>query len=160
MKIKIALITTFVIAFSSVNFAQTKNAAPNTVVQNLYAAQKAKKNIFFQTKSRVMLDKFFSKKLADLIWKDVKESNAQNGVGNLDFDPFYNAQDFKITAFKVGAPDYGEGNRKLADVPVKFKNFGKVETVLFRLEQIGGAWKISDIFYPSNNTSLKAVLSQ
>jgi hypothetical protein len=160
MKIKIALITSFILAFASINFAQSKNAAPNTVVQNLYAAQKAKKNLFFQSKSRVNLDKYFAKSLADLIFNDMKQSAKNNEPGSLDFDPFYNAQDFKITAFKVGAPDYGEGNRKLADVPVKFKNFGKAETILFRLEQTGGAWKISDIFYPSTNTSLKAILSQ
>jgi hypothetical protein len=160
MKIKVSLVAAFILAFASINFAQTKNAAPETVVKNLYAAQKAKKDIFFQSKSRVMLDKFFTKNFADIVWKDMQESKKNNEPGNLDFDPFYNAQDFKITAFKVGAPDYGEGNRKLADVPVKFKNFGKAETILFRLEQTGGVWKISDIFYPSSNTSLKAVLSQ
>jgi hypothetical protein len=160
MKIKYLFLTAVILLFVSTGFAQSKTAAPGTVVVNLYAAQKAKQNLFFQSKSRVMLDKYFAKSLADLIWKDMKQSAKNNEPGNLDFDPFYNAQDFKISAFKVGKPEYGEGNAKLADVPVTFKNFGKAETILFRLELAGKAWKISDIFYPSSNTSLKKILAQ
>jgi len=160
MKIKYLILTAVILMFASNGFAQAKAAAPDQVVVNLYAAQKAKKNLFFQSKSRVMLDKYFAKSLADLIWKDMKQSEKDNEPGSLDFDPFYNAQDFKISAFKVGKPEYGEGNAKLADVPVKFKNFGKAETILFRLELVGKAWKISDIFYPSTNTSLKKILSE
>ena len=44
---------------------------------------------------------------------------------------------------------YGEGNLDLADVPVTFKNFGKDQTILFRLERDKRrVWKITDIFYP------------
>ena len=160
MKIKYLLLTAVIFLFASPGFAQAKVAAPGTVVVNLYAAEKAKKNLFFQSKSRVNLDKYFAKSLADLIWKDMKQSEKDNEPGSLDFDPFYNAQDFKISAFKVGKPEYGEGNAKLADVPVTFKNFGKAETILFRLELVGKTWKISDIFYPSTGTSLKKILAQ
>jgi len=60
----------------------------------------------------------------------------------------------KITAFRVKAPEYGEGNRELADVPVTFKNFGKEQTVLFRVERHSRkAWRITDIFYPGNDAS-------
>jgi hypothetical protein len=72
----------------------------------------------------------------------------------LDGDPLYNAQDMKITAFQIKPPEYGEGNRDLADVAVTFKNFGKEETVLFRVERDSRkAWKITDILYPGNDTS-------
>lgn len=159
MKIKCLYLTAVILLFACTGFAQSKAAAPDKVVANLYAAQKAKKDLFFQSKSRVMLDKYFAKSLANLIWKDMKQSEKDNEPGNLDFDPFYNAQDFKITAFKVGKPEYGEGNARIADVPVKFKNFGKSETIIFRLELSGKTWKISDISYPSSNTSLKKILA-
>ena len=69
----------------------------------------------------------------------------------------------KITAFRIKSPEYGEGNRDLADVPVTFKNFGKEQTILFRVERDNHrVWKISDIFYPGNPddaSSLRKILS-
>lgn len=134
---------------------------PEIIVRNLYAAQKAKRGPFFQTKNRALVDKYFTKKLADLIWKDAVTSNGE--VGALDGDPLYNAQDLQITQFVIGKPEYGEGNLALADVPVTFKNMGKAETILFRLEQGSGkVWKISNIFYPANEAgaaSLEEILS-
>lgn len=137
-------------------------AAADVIVRNLYAAQKnPQTSPFFQAKKRALLDKYFTKELADLLWKDVANAD---GVGNLDFDPLYNAQDTRITAFKIGKPDYGEGNRAVADVAVTFKNMGKAETILFRLEQNAAhIWKIGDIYYPRNeesNNSLKVILSR
>lgn len=137
-------------------------AAPEQIVKNLYAAQKAATGVFFQHKSRAAVDRFFEKSFADLIWKDTEVAKGE--VGAIDFDPLYNAQDTRVAAFKIGAPEYGEGNADLADVPVTFVNMGKAETVLFRFERAAGggkAWKISDIFYPSNSedaASLKKIL--
>ncbi len=141
------------------------SAAPDEVVKNLYAADKAEKSPFFQAKNRALVDKYFTKDLADLIWKDAVDSKAGGGVGILDFAPLYNAQDVQITAFKIGKPEYGEGNAQLSDVPVTFKNMGKSETVLFRLLQDKNKiWKISEIYYPkaadANTNSLKVILSQ
>ena len=163
MGIKIVLLTALFLAFGSIGYAQSKTAAiaPNVIVKNLYAAQKAGSGPFFQTKSRALVDKYFAKDFADLIWKDAVA--AQGEVGAIDFDPLYNAQDTKITAFKIGKPMYGEGNLDLADVPVTFKNMGKDETVLFRLERNRQkVWRISDIYYPSNpesSSSLKDILA-
>jgi hypothetical protein len=163
MKFKFVLLTAIFLAFSSIGFAQskTKTIAPDALVKNLYAAHKAGSSPFFQTKNRVVVDRYFTKDFADLIWDDTVRANGE--VGAFDFDPLYNAQDTKITAFRIGKPEYGEGNLKVADVPVTFKNMGKDVTILFRLEQ--GArkdWKISDILYPSNSessASLKGILS-
>ena len=137
---------------------------PDTLVRNLYAARKRPAtDPFFQTRSRARLDKYFTKELADLIWKDAANSSAKHEVGALDGDPLYNAQDMKITAFRIKPPEYGEGNLNLADVPVTFKNFGKEQTILFRVERDRNhVWKISDIFYPGNPgdaSSLRKILS-
>jgi hypothetical protein len=161
MKIKIVLLTALFLSFSSIGFARSA-IMPDVVVKNLYAAQKADSSPFFQTKSRALVDKYFMKDFADLIWKD--SVAAQGEVGAIDFDPLYNAQDTEITAFKIGKPMYGEGNLDVADVPVTFKNMGKDETILFRLERNSQKiWKIGDIYYPSNpesSSSLKDILSK
>lgn len=141
------------LSLNAIGFAQSRGRlTPEALVRNLYAARKhPATDPFFQTKSRARLNKYFTKDLADLIWKDAATSSAKKEVGALDGDPLYNAQDMKITAFRIKPPEYGEGNRDLADVPVTFKNFGKEQTILFRVVRDSNRlWKISNIFYPGN----------
>jgi hypothetical protein len=166
MNRKICLFAAIWLSISATGIAQSRaRVTPATVVRDLYAARKRPAtDPFFQTKSRARLAKYFMKELADLIWKDAASSSSKNEVGALDGDPLYNAQDMKITAFRIKPPEYGEGNLDLADVPVTFKNFGKEQTILFRVERDRHrVWKISDIFYPGNPddaSSLKKILSK
>jgi hypothetical protein len=161
MKTKILLLTALILAICSAGFAQSKTKAktkttlaPDAVVRNLYRAKSS--SPFFQRKSRALVDKYFTKDLADSIWR---EAPTADGLGALDFDPLFHAQDVRITNFKIGKPEYGEGNRKAADVAVSFKNMGTAETILFRLEQDSRKiWKISNILYPSTNDTLKDIL--
>src|ERR1051325_6357027 len=144
--------------------AQRAQTTPDALVRDLYAAHKNRRtDPFFQTKDRVRLQKYFAKDLVELLWQDARTSAEKNEVGALDGDPLYNAQDIKITAFRVKPPEYGEGNRDLADVPATFKNFGKEKTVLFRVERDSRkAWKITDIFYPgsdNSSSSLRKILT-
>jgi len=163
MKKKIVLLISLICVFSSIAVAQ-RVTAPEVVVRNLYTAQKKEAtDPFFQTKSRARVDKYFAKELADLIWNDAVSSARTNEVGQLGGDPLYNAQDMKITGFRIKRPMVGEGNLDLVDVPVTFKNFGKDQTILFRLERDKRrVWKITDIFYPGNAdyaSSLTRILS-
>ena len=133
-----------------------KAIAPEVVVRNLYAAHKANRGPFFQVKSRALVDKYFTKDFADLIWKD--RIDAGNEAGYIDFDPLFAAQDVHIKNFKIGTPEPGEGNLKLTDVPVTFKNMGKSQTILFRLLQgPGRVWRISDIFYPEKDAPIPSL---
>ena len=163
MKMKIVLLISLTCVFSSMAVAQ-RGPAPEVVVRNLYTAQKKDAtDPFFQAKSRARVDKFFAKTLADLIWNDAVSSARAKEVGKLGGDPLYNAQDMKITGFRIKRPMVGEGNLDLVDVPVTFKNFGKEQTILFRLERDKRrAWKITEIFYPDNEdhaSSLTKILS-
>jgi hypothetical protein len=88
MKIKYLLLLTVVFALSSQLAAQTRPLAPDVVVKNLYAAHNAKRGPFFQTKNRALVNQYFQKELADLIWKDAVGSKGEVGV--LNFDPMYN----------------------------------------------------------------------
>jgi hypothetical protein len=160
MKIKSGLLVALFLGLSTIVSAQSKakTSTPDAVVKDLYAAHNADRGPFFQTKNRALVDKYFTKDFADLIWNDAVAAGGE--VGALGFDPLYNAQDIRIVAFKIGKPMYGEGNLDVADVPVTFKNMGHAETILFRLERSAArVWKISDIYYPSSeapNSSLKS----
>jgi len=161
---KLLLLATALFFVVPVVHAQRAQTTPDALVRSLYAAHKNRRtDPFSQTKDRARLDKYFAKDLADLLWKDAKTSAANNEVGALDGDPLYNAQDMKITAFLVKSPQYGEGNRDVADVPVTFKNLGKQETILFRVERDSSkVWKITDIFYKNNDdasSSLRKMLT-
>jgi hypothetical protein len=134
--------------------------APDVVVKNLYATHDTGKSPFFQSKNRALVDRYFTKELADLIWKEAVCQQENGGICNLDFNVPYatNGGDRQdASEFKIGKPEYGEGNRELANVPVTFKLFatkanpGETITILYRLEQ-GKAkdWKISDIYFPGN----------
>ena len=47
-----------------------------------------------------MVDKYFVKSLADLIWKDAHGPKGE--VGAIDGDPLYDAQDMEIKKFAIG----------------------------------------------------------
>jgi hypothetical protein len=154
MRIKFLLLILLLSAVASVGFAQTKTKkgalsktteiAPDQVVKNLYAARKSPKtDPFFQNKNRALLDKFFTRELADLIWKDAI-SVKPGESGNLDYDPLYYAQDTDIKNFVVGKAD--ENNI----VKVNFKNYDRDEQIIFTLVKENTAskiWKIESIMY-------------
>lgn len=128
---------------------------PDALVADLYKQHDAHKSPFFQSKNRALVDKYFTKATADLIWKDATRKN-QNEVGVLDGDPLYNAQDTDIKNFKVGAADV-KGDK--ATVTVTFDNFGQKQSLKFLLVQEKGAnekgWKINDIDYGEAGTLVK-----
>jgi hypothetical protein len=99
----------------------------------------------------VLVDKYFTRATADLIWKDATRKN-QNEVGVLDGDPLYNAQDTDIKNFKVGAPDV-KGDK--GTVIVTFDNFGEKQSLRFSLLQEKSVWKINDIDYGEAGTLVK-----
>ena len=129
-------------------------AAPETLVTDLYKQHDAKKSPFFQTKNRALVDKYFTKAIADLIWKDATTSKGE--VGAIDFDPLYNAQDVEIKNFAVRKADVKDEN---ATVAVTFTNYDAKQTITFALKLIENNWKIDDIKYPEGH-SLSRILKE
>lgn len=127
--------------------------APETVVQALYKAHDAQKSPFFQSKDRALVDKFFSKQLADLIWKDATTHTSD--VGAIDGDPLYDAQDIEIKDFKIGTGKIDEKDGKKATVNVTFTNFGEPKTLRFEMSAGTESWKIDNIVYGQSGSLLK-----
>jgi hypothetical protein len=124
--------------------------APEALIADLYKAHEKGNAGIVNGKSRKLLDKYFDKNLANLIWKDI--TTHQDEIGVIDFDIFYNTQDPLIKNLKVGSAKI-EGSK--ATVPVTFTNGGAKETVTYTLVQQNSQWKISDIRYRENQTLLK-----
>ena len=132
-------------ALAQANAAKLKS--PDALVADLYKANKQKHSPFFQTRSRVLLYKYFEKSLADLIWKDAVHSKGE--VGAIDGDPLYDAQDMEIKKFAIKKPRYEEG-RALVDVT--FENFSKPQTIMFIVVKGKAGWRIRDIVYSEGRT--------
>ena len=130
-----------------------RRVAARTVVLNLYSQHK-RQSPFFQTRSRVLLDRYFTRELANLIWEDARSSSARGEVGGIGGDPLYNAQDMRIRNFVVRERSPGSYG---VEVVASFLNFNERHEVVFRLVPAGTSWKISDIVY-DNNTTLMGVL--
>ena len=128
--------------------------SPRALVADLYRQHK-KRSPFFQTRSRALLDKYFTKELADLLWRDARSSGDE--VGALDGDPLFNAQDMEIKNFAI---EHGTGGPRMMIVPVSFENFGLKHHIIFRLFSAGRAgWKIANIEYDDGESLLVILMS-
>lgn len=149
MKINCLFLAALILAVAGVCVAQPKTAAsgPEKVVRDLYTAQKNESTApFFQNKNRAAVNKYFTKDLADLIWKAAMASKGE--VAALDFDPLYYSQDPQITDLVIGKPKDPAGvSTGFAVIPVAFKNNGKAEKVEFEVTRVGSIWKINNIAY-------------
>src|SRR6266550_3983820 len=130
------------VAQSATKVAKQTSAA--AFVAELYRQSGRNHSPFFQTKNRRLIDRYFEKHLADLIWKDAIRSKGE--VGAIDGDPLYNAQDMDIKNLAVHKASYANG---LAEVKVSFENFGKKEEIVFLLTPgpRAAGWKIANIKY-------------
>lgn len=152
--IKLILFAAIIIAglsMSSPAQRRSKQPSPEQLVSDLYR-QHERQSPFFQTRNRSLLDKYFVRELADLLWQDARSSGDE--VGALDGDPLFNAQDMKITNFLIQKATVSSGT---ANVPVAFENFGVKHQIVFRLAAQRTGWKISDLLYDDGWSLLKVL---
>jgi hypothetical protein len=123
-------------------------------VADLYKQHDANKSPFFQTTDRRRVDAFFTKPLADLIWKDANESKGE--IGAIDFDPLYATQDLDKKNFAIGKASL---NGETATVVATYTNDGAKMRITYLLKMQDGSWKIDDIKY-QEGSSLLATLRE
>jgi len=146
LSIILLLITPLCLGCLAARAAQTgtARATPDAVVRELYRVHNNGNGPLFERKGRRYQLKFFDKRLADLIWKDITET-PEGEVGHLDFDPLYSAQDM--------------GDR--ATVPVSFNNYGQRTKITFRMHNTSEGWKVENIVYGSPaDSDLIKILSE
>ena len=135
---------------------------PESVIKEIYAihaadikAQSADRIV--NSESRRNLDKYFHKKLADLIWNDLTMERGEDDtyeIGVIDFDLFYATQEdaSPVSNLRIN-PARILGDK--ATVRAEFTGGRLKETVEYSLIRENGAWKISDIKYRSGLSLLK-----
>lgn len=132
---------------------RSRQLSPEQLVSDLYRQHK-QRSPFFQRRSRALLDKYFTRQLADLLWRDARSSGDE--VGALDGDPLFNAQDMEITKFAIQQAVILSG---AANVTVSFENFGAKHQIVFRVVQQRGVWKIADISYDDGSSLVRILQS-
>lgn len=154
--IPIHLILCFAAICTSSIAAQVKSPAdaPKTLIQDLYKVHNQGKGSIFSGKSKAPLQRFFDKKLADLLWKILTAKSDE--VGPLDFDPLFNAQDLLLRNFRIGA---STGDEQKSMVTVTFRNDSRAETIKFRLRHTDAGWKVENIVYADGSDLIKILSS-
>jgi len=149
----LAILAVFVLLSATLGsaFAQTaKPLAPDALVTDLYRVHNQKKGPFYQERNRALLDKYFAKSLADLIWKDRITSKGEVGV--IDADPLYDAQDMDIKNLAIGKAAFENGGAK---VIVTFENLGQKKTISYLLVNGRTGWRINDIDYGGEEGTMR-----
>lgn len=138
----LALVASVIATAVGASALPANDATPEVVVAALYEAQARGDGPFFQTEDRARVERWFSPRLAQLIWDDAQA--AQGEVGALEADPLHDAQDTEIAAFAVHAAEVDVDS---AQVRVTFTNFGEPRELVYLLERNVGAWRIANIEY-------------
>ncbi|GAB3951391.1 hypothetical protein GCM10028805_31400 [Spirosoma harenae] len=119
-------------------------SAADRLVRALYFEHNKTENPLRETKDRTLVDQFFAKPTADIIWSDAQKSSPK--VNRSKVNLLYNSADAAIKKTWVEAAAIG-GSKSV--VYVTFLNNNKPEDVRVELDQItGNRWRITDIIYP------------
>ena len=100
------------------------------------------------------IGKYFDTSLTDMIIADKKCTAKGQGICGLDFDPLWNSQDpvgASIAITQGAKPDE-------VLVTVGYASAKNRKPMVFVMAQAGSGWRISDIRFPGEKKSLKAIL--
>ena len=147
------------------SFAMAAGDAPEEVIRALYKAHRPWEHKELNLGNRAALSKYFSPELTKLFLKNAQlERDCPKGdLCGLEFDPILGSQDFdehlnfKLHITEATPPQSGrfEAHFKLFNE----ENPEQEQVLLFQLVQVKNGWRIDDITYTKDNTSLKAVIT-
>jgi len=137
---------------------------PEEVIRALYKAHRPWEHKEVNLGNRLILSKYFSPELTRLFLQNAQlERDCPKGdLCGLEFDPILGSQDFddhldfKLHITETMPPQTGR-------FEARFKLFNEEkpeeeQVLVFQLIQVKSGWRIDDISYTKDNTSLKAVI--
>jgi hypothetical protein len=147
----VGLTVAFLFGTSAAPAAET---SAESFVAGIYDRYKGKdaQGIALGTAAQVQL--YFVPNVAAMILAD--PAQGRGDVGQLEADPFVDAQDWDIERFDVTLRHPGPDK---ATATVSFRNVGKQRTVVLDLVRLPEGWRIADITWDRNAT-LRGVLTR
>lgn len=121
-------------------------SAADRLVRALYFEHSKKANPLLETKDRALVDQFFVKSTADLIWRNMSVSPEK--IHQMKNNPLFNAPTSAIKKMWV-EPGAVAGTR--AVVYVTFEHNAKPEEIRIDMQQVAGRWRIMDMLYPNGS---------
>ena len=121
----------------------TPRSAADRLIRALYFEHSKTENPLRETKDRALVDQFFAKPTADLIWKNAQKPASKQKPS--PDNPLFNAPDKTIKKAWV-LPATVVGSR--AVVYVTFEHNAKPEEIRIDMQQVAGRWRIVDMLYP------------
>lgn len=118
-------------------------SAADRLVRALYFEHNKQGNPLLETKNRALIDQFFIKSTADLIWRGASTSPGK--LKRTKSNPLFNAPNESIKKMWV-LPAAVAGSR--AVVYVTFERNAKPEEIRIDMRQVAGRWRIMDMRYP------------
>ena len=134
---------TLMTAAAAILIALPASAADNAAtafVTSIYEAYKGTGANGVPLDSDRAVRRYFEPSLAALIIRDRKKAHGE--VGQLDGDPFIDAQDWNIDKFDIEVTDTGPGKAKAT---VTFINLDKPAKVVVDLVKMKSDWRIGEI---------------
>ena len=125
---------------------------PDRLVRALYFEHNKTENPFREKENRALIDEFFAKPTADLIWNDAQKSSGK--VNRIKTNLLYNAPNANIKKMWVEPAAIG-GTRAI--VYVTFLNKNKPEEVKVDMQQVAGRWGITEMNYPNDQQLTKII---
>ena len=119
-------------------------SAADRLVRALYFEHREKENPLLARKDRALIDQFFVKSTADLIWRDASMMSPGK-LKRTKTNPLFNAPNASIKKTWV-LPAAVAGSR--AVVYVTFERNAKPEEIRIDMQQVAGRWRITDMLYP------------
>ena len=104
---------------------------------------------------KATLKRYFTPALAELLVRDAVCQARVKGICNLDFVLLFYSQDPRVVDLDIQPRSSGQ-----VDVAFKDPVSDERTKIAFRLMQVGGKWRVADILYGQQGTSLKNVLSR
>lgn len=122
----------------------TPRSAADRLIRALYFEHNKTENPFREKKDRALIDQFFAKPTADLIWNDAQKASGR--LNRTKTNLLYNASDSAVKKTWV-LPALVGGSRAI--VYVTFEENGKPQEIKIDMQQIAGRWRITEMIYPN-----------
>lgn len=129
------------------------NDSPQALLRALYQVHDEGDGPLLRSEGRSQRRVFFTESLALALEGEIDRPDPEE-LGNLDFDPFYNAQETDLGAMDIAVAKVS-GNATVA--LVRFANGGDPMEIGYRVILDGQAWRIDDIEYGEGRTLRKTL---
>lgn len=127
--------------------------SPQSLLHELYRVHAQGEGPLLDPKATTQREAFFTPGLVAALDNELKRADPEE-LGNLDFDPFYNAQETDLGEMDIAVPTMR--GREINAI-VRFANSGAPIEIVYRLIQDPRGWRIDDISYGGGHTLRKTL---